>query len=198
MAKTIEAILQPAIEDSKLESMISVQGPSAYFEKIEKAPRLSDFANNLQLDTANYARLQPAYGVTIGHIQPAYGVTIGTVQPAYGVSIGHIQAKYGVVLPYTGINISLSQIEENIATLKKSISNLKSSWDGETKKDISTLDNSWVGKDCEQYTQRLTKMDKKVQNTIAALELLCKTYEQVRDLVKDNQSKSLTAVQNID
>lgn len=198
MGKTIDAILQPAIEDSTLESMISDQGPSAYFERIEEAPRLSDFATNLQLDTANYARLQPAYGVTIGHIQPAYGVTIGTVQPAYGVSIGHIQAKYGVVLPHPGINISLSQIEENIATLKKSISNLKSSWDGETKKDINILDNSWVGQDCEQYTQRLTKMDKKVQNTIAALELLCKTYEQVRDMVKDNQSKSLSAVTNID
>ena len=198
MAKTIEAILQPALEENKLESMVAVQGPSAYFERIEEAPRLSDFANNLQLDTENYARLQPAYGVTIGHIQPAYGVTIGTVQPAYGVSIGHIQAKYGVVLPHPGINISLSQIEENIATLKKSISNLKSSWNGETKKDINILDNSWVGKDCEQYTQRLTKMDKKVQNTIAALELLCKTYEQVRDMVKDNQNKSLSAVTNID
>ncbi len=198
MAKTIEAILQPALEESQLETMMAVQGPSAYFERIEEAPRLSDIASHLELDPDNYARLQPAYGVTIGRAQPKYGVPIGTVQPAYGVSIGHIQAKYGVVLPHPGINISLSQIEENIATLKKSISNLKSSWDGETKKDINILDNSWVGQDCEQYTQRLTKMDKKVQNTIAALELLCKTYEQVRDMVKDNQSKSLTAVTNID
>ena len=163
---------------------------------IVEAPTLEGVSEVLVSE--DYGRLQPAYGVSIQH-QPKYGVPIGTIQPAYGVQlpIGTIQPAYGVIA-YPGINISISQIEENIATLKKSISNLRSSWDGETKKDINILDNSWVGEDCKQYTQRLTKMDTKVQNTIAALELLCKTYEQVRDLVKDNQNKSLNAVNNIE
>ena len=94
--------------------------------------------------------------------------------------------------------VSLTQIEETITKLKKTISTLKSSWDGETKSNLSTLDNSWVGKDCEQYTSKLTSMDKKVQNTIAALELLCSTYEQTRDMVKKNQTQTISYISNIE
>ena len=151
--------------------------------------------------------VQPAYGVPVSQpkygtvtVQPAYGVPVSqpkygtvTVQPAYGVPIS--QPKYGVQL--TDINITYSQLEENISTLKKSISTLKSSWDGETKKNLATINNSWAGADCAQYTQKLSKMDTKVQNTIAALELLCSTYEQARDMVKDNQAKTISSIDSI-
>ena len=89
------------------------------------------------------------------------------------------------------------KLEENIATLKKSISTLRNSWDGETKRNISILDNSWVGPDCASYTSKLSSMDKKVANTIAALELLCSTYEQARDMVKENQKKTLSSIESI-
>ena len=130
----------------------------------------------------------------------------GPVQPAYGVVIPHtpigpVQPAYGVVpiapLPGEDLNITYNQLEENIATLKKSISKLKQSWEVETKRNLNTLDNSWVGQDCASYTAKLNNMDKKVENTIAALELLCSTYEQARDMVKDSQSKTISSIESI-
>ena len=148
---------------------------------------------------------QPKYGVAISHqLQPKYGVIIhqGPVQPAYGVVVPHtpigpVQPAYGVVWPGQDLNITYNQLEENIATLKKSISSLKQSWEVETKRNLNTLDNSWVGQDCASYTAKLNNMDKKVENTIAALELLCSTYEQARDMVKDSQSKTISSIESI-
>lgn len=136
------------------------------------------------------SQVQTKYGVVVApvHAQPKYGVVVKppSLQPAYGVQI----------VPVAGpdISITFDQLEENIAILKKSIATLKNSWNNETKKNINTLNNSWVGADCASYTSKLTNMDSKVQNTIAALELLCSTYEQARDMVKDNQSKTLSEI----
>ena len=135
---------------------------------------------------------QPKYGVQ--YSQPAYGVPI--IQPSYGVQI--VQPKYGVIYPYgPDIDITYSQLEENISTLKKAIANLKDAWDSQTKQNISKLENSWVGDDCRVYTQKLTKMDTKVQKTISALELLCSTYEKARDMVKENQSSTISSINNM-
>ena len=139
--------------------------------------------------------VQPAYGVPV--IQPKYGVTCptGELQPAYGVPV--IQPKYGVTCGGQDLNITFSQLEENIATLKKAISSLRNSWDVETKKNINTLNGSWVGADCAEYTNKLSNMDKKVQNTISALELLCSTYEQARDMVKESQANAISSIRGI-
>ena len=112
----------------------------------------------------------------------------------------NIQALYsaGPVTSGPDINITYSQLEENISLLKNSISSLKSSWNDGTKKNLDTLDNSWVGPDCAEYTSKLNKMDKKVQNTISALELLCSAYEEARDMMKDSQRNVLTSINNID
>lgn len=135
------------------------------------------------------SQAQPKYGVSIApiHAQPKYGVVVRPpiVQPAYGVQVVHVPQD---------ISITFDQLEENIAILKRSIATLKNSWNNETKRNINTLNNSWVGPDCASYTSKLTNMDSKVQNTIAALELLCSTYEQARDMVKDNQSKTLSEI----
>ena len=135
----------------------------------------------------------------IGELQPAYGVSIEpVVQPAYGVSIEPVvQPAYGVTYVGPDIDLSYEELEENISLLKSSISTLKESWNTETKSNISKLENSWAGKDCAEYTKKLSKMDKSVQNTISALELLCSTYEQARDMISQNQSTVVTAIRNI-
>ena len=135
-----------------------------------------------------------------GLVQAKYGVHVGSmVQAKYGVMINPPQniVKYGVYIPGNDLFITFDQLEENIATLKKSISTLRNSWEGETKRNISILDNSWVGPDCASYTSKLSSMDTKVANTIAALELLCSTYEQARDMVKENQKKTLSSIESI-
>ena len=99
--------------------------------------------------------------------------------------------------PSSDINITYAQLEENINTLKKSISTLKSSWNQETKRNINTINNSWAGKDCEAYTAKLTKMDGKVQNTIQALELLCSTYEKARDMIQSSQKAVSGSINNL-
>ena len=143
-----------------------------------------------------FDQVQVKYGTVVpGTVQPKYGVVDpGTVQPKYGVvDPGTVQPKYGVVAPgVSDIDITFDQLERNIAILRKAIANLKNSWSNETKKNIAKLDNSWVGPDCAAYTQKLTKMNSKVQNTISALELLCSTYERARDMVIENQ-RSVTS-----
>ena len=107
-----------------------------------------------------------------------------------------VVAKYGVV-PTTDINITYKQLEENISSLKEAISGLKSSWQDGTKDTLNRIQNSWVGEDCAAYTSKLTGMDKKVNNTISALELLCNAYEDARGMVKDNQSKTISSINSI-
>jgi len=144
--------------------------------------------------------VQPKYGVVVEPIvQPKYGVVVEPiVQPKYGVVVEPIvQPKYGVVVQ-PDIDITYTQIEENIATLKKTINSLKNTWEVESKKNITRLQNSWAGEDCKAYTSKLTKMDTKVSNTISALELLCSTYEQARDMIKETQGKTISAINNVE
>lgn len=100
--------------------------------------------------------------------------------------------------PITDISITYDQLEDNIVQLKEAINSLKSTWQVDAKKNINTLENSWVGAECKEYTTKLTKMDKKVNNTISALELLCSTYEQARDMLKDNQMYVMNSIKSID
>ena len=141
--------------------------------------------------------VQPAYGVIDPIVQPAYGVIDPIVQPAYGVDLPTpiVQPAYGV--PGPDINLSYKEIEENIATLKSAISTLKTSWDGETKTSVNKLKNSWAGDDCSEYVSKLLGMDKSVQNTISALELLCSTYEQARDMMAESQKATISAIKDI-
>lgn len=104
---------------------------------------------------------------------------------------------YDAITTGSDINITYSQLEENISTLKEAINTLKNSWNGETKNNISIINESWAGTDCAEYTKKLSNMDTKVQNTILALELLCNTYEKARDMVKDNQAKTVSEIINL-
>lgn len=166
------------------------------------------YINSAKITSVNIGSVvqaQPKYGVVPVHIQPKYGVAVpptgstGTIYPpkmpgAGGVSI---QPAYGVQIVHLDLDITYDQLEKIIQDLRQSISKIKSSWDGETKRNVSILNNSWVGDDCAVYTSKLTSMDGKVHNTIEALELLCSTYEQARDMVKENQSKTLASVESI-
>ena len=161
-------------------------------------------ADNVKKVVSQYkygpAPVQEKYGPA--PVQLKYGPA--PVQLKYGPA--PIQEKYGpapVQLKYgpapsssVDINMTYSGIEEIIATLKKTINSLKSSWESESKTNITKLQNSWAGKDCEAYTSKIMKMDTKVSNTIAALELLCSTYEQTRDMMKATQSKTTSAINN--
>ena len=128
------------------------------------------------LPIQDFSQVQLKYG--------AYPIT--EVQPAYGV-------------PFTGYDLSITyeQLEENISTLKKAISSLKNSWENQTKTNLTKIENSWVGPDCKEYVTKLKNMDTKVNNTISALELLCSTYEQARDMVSQSQTNSLTSIQKL-
>ena len=142
---------------------------------------------------------------TVVYSQPAYGVQMlygpaPEVQPAYGVQITTVQPKYGVNCPSTtghDISITLAQLEDNIARLKKSINALKSSWDVETRRNVSLLHYSWIGKDCQQYTIKLSQMNSKVQSTLTALQLLCSTFEQARDMVASTQNATTSSIRNM-
>ncbi len=125
-------------------------------------------------------------------------------------SVEFVEHKYGSIpVPETlimyappsylmpDIKITYDQLEENIATLKKAIETLKSSWDGETKRNIDKINSSWAGKDCATYTSKLSNMDGKVQKTIQALELLCSTYEKARDMVASSQKQVTSAVDHL-
>ena len=99
--------------------------------------------------------------------------------------------------PEADLNITYSELEANIETIKKVVAQLKSAWETETKKNLTKLENSWVGNDCKEYITKLNRMDKKMENTIAALELLGTTYEQAKDIIKQNQSQAMSQIANI-
>lgn len=145
-------------------------------------------SENMQKTTASGPIAVPKYGVT-----PVQGTPVAK----YGVIPVTPVPKYGVQGP-SDISITYEQLEQNIANLKQAIASLRESWTNQTKKNLDTLNNSWVGDDCRRYTFKLGKMDKRVNDTISALELLCRTYEQARDMVKDQQMSTISSIASLD
>lgn len=148
-------------------------------------------------ETQMYA--QPAYGVQPPvYAQPAYGVQPPVyAQPAYGVQPPVFgQPAYGVQL--ADLSISADEMRENIATLDSAIKTLNNAWEKETESLTKQLSSSWAGKDCSEYITKLSKMDKKVENSIKALELLKNTYQKALDLILEKQKNSVDAITNVE
>ena len=95
------------------------------------------------------------------------------------------------------INISFAQVEAIVTQLQKGLNSLKSNWTGVTNTNISKLEASWVGKDCQAYIEKVKNMDKKVNNTIAAIELLIKTYNTAINQIKQSQATVASTIANI-
>ena len=148
--------------------------------------------------TANKVKVKVSSTESFEKIQQAkYGVHIVDAQPAYGAQVPYIpQPQSPVTTP--DLNITYSQLEENIASLNKAISTLTQSWDVQTKKNIDTLNNSWVGADCEAYTKKVLSMDKRVKNAITALKLLRDTYVKAKDMVSETQTSTLKSINSIE
>ena len=168
--------------------------------RIDRTPiEVLEAANKAKIDTTPIEVMNAANNSKTKTVVPKYGVTpVCTPVPKYGVTPVHTPVpKYGVQAT-TDINITYEQLEQNIANLKQAISTLRDSWSNQTKSNLDTLNNSWVGDDCRKYTYKLGKMDKRVNDTISALELLCKTYEQARDMVKEQQMNTISSISNLD
>ena len=101
------------------------------------------------------------------------------------------------VSPVSGadLNITRAKLEENIATLKSATTAIKNAWTTTTNQNLNTIQNSWAGTDCDRYVQNVKNMDKKVNNTIEALELLTTTYQSALDMVDKNQSNILNILE---
>ena len=182
-------------EDLGMQAMYATKDPSVFLKPIDGRVQVPIDDMPIQ---ALYAVKDPNTGLCLpvyddNEVRPAPIEALYAVKdPVYTSPVGGTGTTGGMDL-----NITYNQLEENIATLKNSISKLKDSWSNETQKNIATLDNSWVGEDCTAYTSKLTSMDNKVQKTISALELLCSTYEKARDMIKDNQSSVMASIDNL-
>ena len=196
----IQRIIDRAKKNGDEEMQKKIQSAMQEMSKDPTRVEIVSFPNSDDKDIAIQARY--------GAIQCPPDDTDIVIQAKYGaLPVIHtsIPVLYGPVpatpsspsSPSSDINITYAQLEENINTLKKSISTLKSSWNQETKRNINTINNSWAGKDCEAYTAKLTKMDGKVQNTIQALELLCNTYEKARDMIQSSQKAVSGSINNL-
>lgn len=143
--------------------------------------------------------------VKASSIQAQASSTLGATLVSSGevVTAQQAVALYGVFRPVPikkdptkTINITFSELEQNISTLKSATQTLKDSWSTKVKKNITTLQNSWVGPDCEAYINKLNGADKRVTNAIAALELLTTTFEKAKNMAKEAQTKTTSAVNN--
>ena len=95
------------------------------------------------------------------------------------------------------IDISYDELESNIALLKEATKTLSSNWSQIINTNIATIKNSWAGADCETYINKVTNLDSKVQNAMAALELMTSTYEQAKNLMQEEQSKITSTLNNL-
>ena len=113
-----------------------------------------------------------------------------------------VVALYGVrppvIYPTIDIDITYSELESNIATLKSAVNTIKTNWDGVNKTNIAKLNNSWAGDDCAAYIKKVQAMDGQVNNAVEALNLLIETYEKARDQIKEQQSKITSKIADID
>ena len=125
----------------------------------------------------------------------------GVARPPIGEE-REVVALYGVrppvVYPIVDIDITNSELESNIATLKAAVKTIKTNWEGVNKTNLTKLTNSWVGDDCAAYIKKVKDMDGQVGNAVEALNLLIETYEKARDQIAEQQSKITSKITSID
>lgn len=113
-----------------------------------------------------------------------------------------IVALYGVrppvVEPTIDIDITYSELENNIATLKAAVNTIRTNWNGVNKTNINKLSGSWAGDDCAAYIKKVQDMDGQVNNAVDALNLLIETYEKARDQISEQQSKITSKITDVD
>jgi len=203
-----DAAVEKAMNEAQSNSVMRGSTSSAYPTKISKFQASPIMKIQPKYGTS-CVQFQPAYG-TVPISQPAYG-TVPISQPAYGTvpisqpvyqTVPISQPKYGTscttTTTYTDLNITYAQVQDNISKLKKAVSSLRSTWDEETKHNLTMINSSWAGDDCSAYTQKILKMDSKVQNTISALDLLRSTYEQAISQVQQSQQSSLSSINKLE
>lgn len=96
------------------------------------------------------------------------------------------------------INITFDQIEEIIKLLESAANQLRNTWDGKTKVLLNQLESSWVGTDCEEYTAKLLKMNKRIHRTINALDLIRQTFTNAKDLSVQHQATATNIVAKVE
>ena len=93
--------------------------------------------------------------------------------------------------------IAGNELGRKIAGISAVIATLKStSLSDRLDRDIKTLQSSWAA-ECEEYIKNLLETKVKVDNAIAALQLLGETYQKARDLITANQKRVLSSINNM-
>jgi hypothetical protein len=94
--------------------------------------------------------------------------------------------------------IAGNELGRKIAGISAVIATLKStSLSDRLDRDIKTLQSSWAAEECEEYIKNLLETKVKVDNAIAALQLLGETYQKARDLITANQKRVLSSINNM-
>ena len=114
-------------------------------------------------------------------------------------------ALYGVFTPNPNkngkqevtISITEEEIKENVSILKKAANTMENAWEEIKGPIIKAIKEAWTSKECEEYVSKIEKMDRKVTNSIEALRLLAKTYEQSLEQLTATAASIKTAISNI-
>ena len=95
------------------------------------------------------------------------------------------------------ISITEEEIKQNISILKKSANTMENSWEDIKGPILKSIKESWIGKECSEYTSNIEKMNKKVTNSIEALRLLAKKYEDSIDQLAVTRKSIMQAIDNL-
>ncbi len=95
------------------------------------------------------------------------------------------------------ISITEEEIKQNISILKKSANTMENSWEDIKGPILKSIKESWIGKECSEYTSNIEKMNKKVTNSIEALRLLAKKYEDSIDQLTVTRKSIMEAIDNL-
>ncbi len=95
------------------------------------------------------------------------------------------------------ISITEEEIKQNISILKKSANTMENSWEDIKGPILKSIKESWIGKECSEYTSNIEKMNKEVTNSIEALRLLAKKYEDSIDQLAVTRKSIMEAIDNL-
>ena len=87
------------------------------------------------------------------------------------------------------IHFNPEMLRENQQKLKQAANEVNSIWSSIKNEQINQISSSWAGKDAEQYIQKVTNFDSKVQAAVESLELLSKTFDKAANALSDAQQR---------
>lgn len=97
----------------------------------------------------------------------------------------------------TDLLITYEQLQENIKVLNQSSQEMRTNWNSIKNKTLQSISSSWVGKDSSAFVNKIKEMDREMENSFRAIDLLSNTYKKASNKMFESQQAIIDMINRL-